>query len=377
MLHLRSILIFLACLLTFANAVPLHRRTCKHASIPSQYLNAPVSASPTPTREPQNVEPQEPEESSKPTPSAKPSPSTTKKLSDAPAPTKVPEDPQDGPQTGIMAKLLPAEKTLESWSTCSEADNPLELSDKTLRPNHIMTSLSRDYVNFSGKRAIHAHYEKGSYAFGRGTEGGLSFYAPGPSSLDLTKAKEAWYGYSVYFPKNFDWVLGGKLFGLYGGNSDEESISCSGGRRSSACFSARLMWRSDAQGEFYTYLPPYTESRFSANKVQCTYKNSDCNPTYGASIGRGSFHFNAGAWTQVSQRVRLNDAGKANGELELFADGESVINIGGLILRDSDKGRIRGIQAQTFFGGSHPEFMSTKAEDVYFSDFTVAISEYL
>jgi hypothetical protein len=87
------------------------------------------------------------------------------------------------------------------------------LSDKTLRPHHVMTSLSRDYVNFAGKRAIHAHYAKGSYAY-RGAPGGLSFYAPGPANVDLTKAKEAWFGYSVYFPKNFDWVLGGKLFGL-------------------------------------------------------------------------------------------------------------------------------------------------------------------
>jgi hypothetical protein len=136
------------------------------------------------------------------------------------------------------------------------------------------------------------------------------------------------------------------------------------------------MWRTDGQGEFYTYLPPYTESRFSANRAQCNYKNSDCNPTYGASIGRGTFHFKAGGWTQVSQRVRLNTVGKADGELELFADGKSVIKLGGLILRDSNSGRIRGIQAQTFFGGSKTQFQAKKNEDVYFSDFTVAVVRF-
>jgi hypothetical protein len=138
-----------------------------------------------------------------------------------------------------------------------------------------------------------------------------------------------------------------------GGNSESEAVGCSGGRRSSACFSARLMWRGAGQGEFYTYLPPYTDSRFAANKKQCNVApESDCNPTYGASIGRGSFSFATGGWTTVSERVKLNDVGKANGELQLFVNGKSVIDLSGLILRDSAAGRMRGIQMQTFFGGA-------------------------
>lgn len=53
-------------------------------------------------------------------------------------------------------------------------------------------------------------------------------------------------------------------------------------------------------------------------------------------------------------RLLLNDAGEANGELELWYNGESVINIGGLIIRDSDEGRLRGLMMQTFFGGKGP-----------------------
>jgi hypothetical protein len=48
--------------------------------------------------------------------------------------------------------------------------------------------------------------------------------------------------------------------------------------------------------------------------------------------------------------VKLNDVGKANGEFQLWADGESVINVSGIIIRDASAGRIRGIQMQTFFG---------------------------
>jgi hypothetical protein len=223
-----------------------------------------------------------------------------------------------------------------------------------------------------------AHFPQGSYTFGNDPQGGFSFYAPGPTSLDLSTAKEATFGYSVFFPKGFAFNLGGKLPGLYGGNSAEEAVGCSGGRRSSACFSARLMWRSDGEGEFYTYLPPYTEPRFAANGKVCNVAPfSECNPTYGASVGRGAFTFATGAWTTISERVRLNDVGQANGEIQLFVNGKSVINVGGLILRDSADGRIRGIQMQTFFGGSRPEFASPKDQDVFFSDFSAAITRTL
>ena len=124
------------------------------------------------------------------------------------------------------------------------------------------------------------------------------------------------------------------------------------GSRSAACFSARLLWRDEGKGELYTYLPPYTVAQFAATEAVCSVPPlSDCNVEFGASVGRGAFRFATGAWTTISQRVRLNDVGEANGELELFANGESVISVGGLILRDNDEGRIRGMQMQTFFGG--------------------------
>jgi len=223
---------------------------------------------------------------------------------------------------------------------------------------------------------MRAHYPKGSYTFGNDPQGGFSFYAPGPDDVDLTTAKEATFGYSVYFPKGFAFQKGGKLPGLYGGDSDSVATSCSGGRRDTKCFSARLMWRAEGKGEFYTYLPPYTISEFAANKKQCKVApESDCNPTYGASVGRGAFKFATGAWTTVSERVRLNDVGKANGELELFVNGKSVIHVSGLILTDSSEGRIRGMQMQTFFGGSSEDFASPKDQDVFFADFSAAVTE--
>ena len=109
------------------------------------------------------------------------------------------------------------------------------------------------------------------------------------------------------------------------------------------------MWRTGGAGELYTYLPP----SFSANQALCHVPPySTGNPTYGTSVGRGSFLFQPGEWTTVTQRMRLNDAGQENGELELFVNGQSTINVSGLVLRSSEAGRIRGMQIQTFFGGA-------------------------
>jgi len=111
------------------------------------------------------------------------------------------------------------------------------------------------------------------------------------------------------------------------------------------------MWRTDGAGELYLYLPPYDDPRFSVNENLCSLPNSVCDDTYGISVNRGSFTFATGGWTTLAERVKLNDAGQANGEIELFVDGKSVINVSGIIIRDADVGRVQGMQIQSFFGG--------------------------
>ncbi|KAI0787995.1 hypothetical protein C8Q74DRAFT_1197094 [Fomes fomentarius] len=274
--------------------------------------------------------------------------------------------------TGI---LFPISPQLKSWTTHHGSPHPSPLSDATFRPNHAITSLPHDYVTApDGKKSMKAHYPKGSYTFNHDPRGGISFYAPGPLNVDLTTAKEATFSYDVYFPSGFNFVKGGKLPGLYGGNSDSDALSCSGGRRDNGCFSARFMWRTNGAGELYTYLPP----GFPENRAVCDVPPfSTCNDVYGASVGRGSFKFKTGARTTIGQRIKLNDVGKANGEIELFAGGKSMFSVRGLKLRDNSSGRIRGIQMQTFFGGADSSWASTKDQDVYFSDFSVAITERL
>jgi hypothetical protein len=397
---MKACFFLLACLFTLVSSRPLahHHRRCVHRTPPTPSasagsLNASGSASSVHVSA---------------THSAKPSSTKTSSASESTSTGKSSHDNNDGKDDGkdngsdsgkdndsndddsssssgsssqfgkgLLKALFPANDGSSSWSTNTLFGDVSPLSDDTFRPTKKISALDPDYVSApDGKKAMRAHFPKGSYTFTHSPLGGLSFYAPGPKNVDLTEAKEATFGYSVYFPKGFQFNKGGKLPGLYGGNSDEEAVSCSGGRRSTKCFSARLMWRTEGAGEFYTYLPPYTIPEFSANKKQCNVApESDCNDTYGASVGRGAFKFATGAWTTVSERVKLNDAGKANGEIELFVNGKSEISVKGLMLRDGEEGKLRGIQMQTFFGGSGSEWASPKDQDIYFSDFSVAITQ--
>jgi len=276
--------------------------------------------------------------------------------------------------TSSLTKSIFPQTTKAQWSTApGVASETKKLSDATLNPTH-KSSTPYTYENApDGKLSLKATYPKGSYKPAAEPAGGFSFYAHGPSEVDLTKAKEAVFAYSVMFPEGFVWVKGGKLPGFYGGDSEEESISCSGGRRDTACFSSRMMWRSEGKGELYTYLPP----GLSGNTNFCNDPASDCNPTYGASIGRGSFQFTPGEWTTMSQRLKLNDPDEANGEIEISIGGVSTINVRGVTIRHNEEGRIRGLQMQTFFGGSTTEWATPKEQNVYFSDISVGITEYL
>ena len=74
-------------------------------------------------------------------------------------------------------------------------------------------------------------------------QGGAEFYA---TPLNIVHAQNVTLTYSVFFPADFDYVLAGKLPGLYGGHG-----GCSGGYDATDCFSTRLMWRKGGLGELY------------------------------------------------------------------------------------------------------------------------------
>lgn len=116
---------------------------------------------------------------------------------------------------GTESTLFPAGTGDASWTTLSGAEGSVTLNDATLRPNHVSEGPAHEYVSGPDSRpSLRSHYPKGSYKPSAEPRGGISFYAPGPSNVDLSTAREAEFGYSVYFPSDFDWVKGGKLPGF-------------------------------------------------------------------------------------------------------------------------------------------------------------------
>jgi len=130
-------------------------------------------------------------------------------------------EPTQTPSTGggdsLTDELFPSGFGKEFWTTADGIDGARPLSDVTLRPTNVLSALSRDVVKApDGKLGMQAHYPKGSYTFGHDPLGGFSFYAKGPSDVDLSIALEATFGYSVFFEEDFDYQLGGKLLGFCG-----------------------------------------------------------------------------------------------------------------------------------------------------------------
>ncbi|KAF5384223.1 hypothetical protein D9615_003453 [Tricholomella constricta] len=229
-----------------------------------------------------------------------------------------------------------------------------------------------------GQPTLVGNYPKGSYAGSKATKenqsppgiAGFIFSASGGPDVDIESAKEVKLTYQVKFPADFEWALGGKMPGLYGGNNAQTAGQCSGGRHSDECWSARLMWRDNGKGELYAYLP-------TANQKLPICKGK-CDVKYGASIGTGKWTYAPGQWTTITERVKLNDVEKMNGEIEILINGQSQVKVDGLQLRGDSNGRIRGIMMHTFFGGSSsPNFQSPKNQEAYFRDFALEVTEKL
>ncbi|KAF9463994.1 hypothetical protein BDZ94DRAFT_1308260 [Collybia nuda] len=226
------------------------------------------------------------------------------------------------------------------------------------------------------EKAWEAFYPKGSINPAGKIPGGFTFHVSGPKEFAENLAhgaKEAVFSYRMMLEEGWEWVKGGKLPGIFGGVGDL-SYSCTGGRQNDRCkcFNLRPMWRPNSVGELYTYLP-LTQN--NSKHLLAVPPSSKANPDYGFSVGRGSFHFDiaVGQWVAVAFRVKLNDHGKENGEIQIWIDGTSVILAKHLTICDSSDARIKGMHFQTFFGGHTEEWASPKDQRAWFADISGVI----
>jgi hypothetical protein len=158
------------------------------------------------------------------------------------------------------------------------------------------TKPAPDGNNSSGP-VLRVEYPAGSYQ--SNDQGGAQFYVMWNSSGSAFQSMMV--SYEITFDQDFPWVKGGKLPGLRGGPDPD---NCSGGNQANGtnCFSTRLMWRPNGNGEgefsplccgvsvlmqrvrkVYAYVP-------RKNNI-CNDTGIQCNDDYGISVDRGSFTF--------------------------------------------------------------------------------------
>ncbi|KNC78156.1 hypothetical protein SARC_09400 [Sphaeroforma arctica JP610] len=212
----------------------------------------------------------------------------------------------------------------------------------------------------AGENVMEILYQGGKY--GTDKNHGAGFYT---EQLQGQESEAAVLEYQVYFPRGFDFVLGGKLPGLYGGGK-----TCSGLRPADGenCFSSRLMWRENGMGESYMYIPTLEQtddfcSRCHNMKDKCESEHPVC------SLERGKFTFQTGRWTTVRQHVQLNDADEQNGLYQLYINDILISEEKSIRYRTTNELTIGGMFFSTFFGGGSEKYAPQDDQKAFFRGF--------
>lgn len=159
---------------------------------------------------------------------------------------------------------------------------------------------------------------------------------------------ELFLSYRVRFGEGFDFVLGGKLPGLAGGEANAGGDVPTG----SDGWSARVMWRADGTAMTYLYHPD------QAGK-------------YGDNLHYDR-KFVPGRWHTIEHRFVMNTPQEGDGLHEAWFDGEPVLRRTDLRFRDTDAFGIDWLYFATFFGGADSSWATTKEEHADFDDFVVS-----
>ncbi len=205
----------------------------------------------------------------------------------------------------------------------------------------------------SGKKAflgnsLRVRYPKGLI----GGDSACQWYTSFPK-LGIEPRDEAYVRYYVRFDPKFQFVKGGKLPGLAGGQGN------TGGKIPSGRdgWSARLMWRTDGRIVQYVYHPDQPGKW--GEDFPWTLK------------GQPAF-FKPGTWHCVETYVRMNTPGKKDGVLRSWLDGELALEVTSIRFREVPELLIDAFYFSTFFGGGEPDWAPPKDQYVQFDSFVIA-----
>jgi hypothetical protein len=291
------------------------------ATDPTPTATATPAPSSTPTPAPSSTRTPAPTSTPTRTPSPTPEPSAT------PRPTPAPTPPSSTPPAGSAA--------------CSPGSFPVS----SFAPDFVgpaTRTFTEQFITDQGSD-VQVCYPAGSTSPSSGDPGGAQAelaIAHGPA-LSYTLS------YQISFPVGFEWVKGGKLPGLCGGECWTGSDNGPGG------WAARFMWRADGAAEVLL---------------------SDATTTGdGTDLGRGTWTWLAdGAFHPLTEQVTMNTPGVANGSIVVTYNGVQVGDFTGLTLAATgDTEEVDSLMFSTFFGGHDSSWAPSTTQHIDFADFSV------
>lgn len=177
------------------------------------------------------------------------------------------------------------------------------------------------------------------------------------TAFRLPEENEYYLSYWVKFEEGFDFDgathSGGKLPGLAGTGwaSGGEDVTGKNG------FTARYMWADEGQAKLYLY---------HMDKSGKWGENFWFEDSQGQDV-----YFEPGQWHNLVQRVKINDGYRKNGEVDVWMDGEQVLDIDGLRFVTDGSG-VDSFYFSSFFGGSGAGWYPDRPVDAYFDDFVIS-----
>lgn len=166
------------------------------------------------------------------------------------------------------------------------------------------------------------------------------------------KYEELYCSYAIRFGEGFNFVQGGKIPGLTGGDGNTGG-KIPDGRDG---WSARMMWRAGGRAVQYVYHPD-----------QMDMWGQDFNWLIG-----GERRFKPGIWHRVEHRIVMNTPGKRNGIIQAWFDGQLALNQRNLCFRDVPHLVIDAFYFSTFFGGGDSSWSAVKDERIDFDEVIIS-----
>ena len=220
----------------------------------------------------------------------------------------------------------------------------------------------------SGQRAYGGSGSSLAISYPKGTRGSKACGAQWRLNLDGDH-EELYLSYRVKFESGFDFVRGGKLPGLGGGTTPTGNDTADGENG----WTARMMWKTGFKGNAGS--PQQSQSN-----IICYAQYAQSGPNNDGKKEDSSYLMNsrwsrsqlkAGNWYQITQRIKLNEPGQANGVIQIWLDGKQVLNETTILFRTSNNLKIDIFYFSTFFGGGN-DWATSKDETVYFDDFVIS-----